>query len=123
MIYQVSSFWDYYTSTRSVGFSFYYSFYLEITESLMAAQAFVFFAAGFETSSTAISFALQELAHNPEIQERLIDEISDTLRDNDGKLSYEAVNEMKYLDMVIQGKLDKTNLLRHCLIILRATQT
>ncbi|XP_011304859.1 probable cytochrome P450 6a13 [Fopius arisanus] len=79
----------------------------EFTESLMSAQAFVFFVAGFETSSTAISFALQELAHNPEVQDKLIEEILDTVKKCRGELSYEVVNQMKYLDMVIQESLRK----------------
>lgn len=75
----------------------------EITENLLAAQAMVFFAAGFETSSTTISFALYELAIAPEVQEKLRTEILETLKRHNGQLSYDIVNEMKYLHMVIQG--------------------
>ncbi|XP_034946484.1 LOW QUALITY PROTEIN: cytochrome P450 6k1-like [Chelonus insularis] len=79
----------------------------EITETLLTAQAFVFFAAGFETSSTTISFALYELAIATEVQEKLRIEIMETLKKHQGKLSYEIINEMKYLNMVVQETLRK----------------
>ena len=41
---------------------------------------------------------------NPDIQKRLQDEIDRSLEENEGKFTYEAVNNMKYLDMVVSGK-------------------
>ncbi|CAD6201249.1 GSCOCT00013984001.2-RA-CDS, partial [Cotesia congregata] len=79
----------------------------EITENLLAAQAFVFFAAGFETSSTTISFALYELALNLKAQEKLRAEILKSLKKHNGQLSYDIVNEMKYLNMVLEETLRK----------------
>lgn len=75
-----------------------------LTFSELAAQAFVFFAAGFETSSTLMSFALIELAANQEIQDKLREEINSVLGGSSGELSYEAIHDMRYLDMVISGK-------------------
>lgn len=76
---------------------------IEWTESLLAAQAFIFFIAGFESSSKTISSALYELAIIPEIQEKLRIEIVNTLKKYNDQLSYDAINEMKYLDMVMKG--------------------
>ncbi|KAK0096947.1 hypothetical protein PV326_003798 [Microctonus aethiopoides] len=79
----------------------------EFTEALLASQAFVFFIGGFETSSTTISFALYELANVPEIQDKLRTEIKDLLKNNNGKLSYDVINEMKYLNLVLQEAMRK----------------
>lgn len=70
----------------------------------LAAQAFVFFVGGFETSSTTMTFALFELSQNQKIQDKLRDEIKTVLAKHDGKLTYDAVMEMYYLQNVIDGK-------------------
>ncbi|XP_024943135.1 probable cytochrome P450 6a14 isoform X2 [Cephus cinctus] len=78
-----------------------------LDENSIAAQAFVFFAAGYETSSTSISFCLHELALNPQIQEKLREDILQGIEKHDGKLNYDSIQEMKYLDMVVQETLRK----------------
>ncbi|XP_023937094.2 cytochrome P450 6a2 isoform X2 [Bicyclus anynana] len=64
----------------------------------LIAQVFVFFAAGFETSSSATSYTLLELALNPEIQRKIQDEIDQVLLKHDNKLCYDSVAEMTLLD-------------------------
>jgi cytochrome P450 family 6 len=76
----------------------------KITFNELAAQAFLFFLAGFETSSTTMTFCLYELAQNQEVQSKLRDEISSALDENEGKLDYESVMNLKYLQMVIDGE-------------------
>ncbi|XP_023709398.1 probable cytochrome P450 6a14 isoform X4 [Cryptotermes secundus] len=78
-----------------------------LSMSSMAAQAFAFFLAGFETSSTTMTFCLYELSVNPDIQERLRTEIDTVLEKHDGKISYEAVQEMSFLDKVVSETLRK----------------
>ncbi|XP_074098080.1 LOW QUALITY PROTEIN: cytochrome P450 6A1-like [Cotesia typhae] len=80
---------------------------IELTDKLLAAQLFVFFAAGFETSSTTIGNALYEMALNHSVQEKLRQEIKDELIRTDGKFTYEGVKNMKYLDKVIKETLRK----------------
>ncbi|XP_067009323.2 probable cytochrome P450 6a13 [Anabrus simplex] len=72
-----------------------------MTDTVLAAQVFIFFVAGFETSSTLMSFALYELALNPDVQTRLRDEVDATLQECEGNITYEAVQKMQYLDQVI----------------------
>lgn len=79
------------------------SFLSELTDTLLAAQAFVFFAAGFETSSTTISNALYELALNQEIQKKLREEIKEFDAKNAGDWKYETIKQMSYLDKVFKG--------------------
>lgn len=69
----------------------------------LAAQCFLFFLAGFETSSTTMTFCLYELAMNVDVQETLRAEILSILAKNDNVLTYENMLEMKYLQMVIDG--------------------
>ncbi|XP_051858217.1 probable cytochrome P450 6a14 [Drosophila albomicans] len=66
----------------------------------LAAQVFVFFIAGFETSSSNMSYALFELAKNKDSQSKLRTEIQSVLQKH-GKLTYGAMMEMTYLDQVI----------------------
>ncbi|XP_011160035.1 cytochrome P450 9e2 [Solenopsis invicta] len=73
----------------------------------MTSQAFIFFVAGFETSSTLMSFAAHEIAVNPDVQEKLRNEIDKVLEDTNGHPSYEAINGMKYLSAVINEALRK----------------
>uniref|UniRef100_A0A1A9ZPH1 Cytochrome P450 n=1 Tax=Glossina pallidipes TaxID=7398 RepID=A0A1A9ZPH1_GLOPL len=67
----------------------------------MAAQAFVFFIAGFETSSTTMSFCLYELAKHPDIQAKLRLEIETVLKQYNNELTYEALNSMSYMEQVV----------------------
>ncbi|CAL7950313.1 unnamed protein product [Xylocopa violacea] len=80
---------------------------VELTNALLTAQAFVFFAAGFETSSTTMAHALYELAQHQDIQDKLREEIRETYQKNDGVLTYQAIKDMKYLDKVFKETLRK----------------
>jgi len=68
------------------------------------AQALTFLTAGYETSGSTLSFALYELALHPEIQQRMRVEIMQVLSKHDGKLTYDGIQNMSYLDRVVSGE-------------------
>ncbi|KAG8233063.1 hypothetical protein J437_LFUL012939 [Ladona fulva] len=73
----------------------------------VAAQALGFFVDGSETSATLMSFAFFELAHNCDIQEKLRTEIKQVRNKYEGEISYDALQEMSYLEMVLLETLRK----------------
>ncbi|XP_067633194.1 uncharacterized protein [Eurosta solidaginis] len=79
--------------------------YDEGAQDALIAQAGLFFTAGFETSSTTMSFALYELAKHPAMQGRLRNEICDAFIAENSKLSYETITTLPYLSMVIDETL------------------
>ncbi|GJQ88390.1 Cyp6a9 [Trypoxylus dichotomus] len=76
-----------------------------LTIQQIAAQAYVFFVGGFDTSASTLTFLLHELAYNQEIQSKLREEIRETLREYDGKLTYDAIIGMKFMDQVVNETL------------------
>ncbi|XP_069964366.1 probable cytochrome P450 6a14 [Bactrocera oleae] len=78
-----------------------------LTLNQMVSQAFVFFVAGFDTSSTTMSLCLYELALNETIQKKVRAEIERVLNAHNNQLTYEALNEMQYLDQAVDETLRK----------------
>jgi cytochrome P450 family 6 len=76
----------------------------QLTIEEIAAQAFLFFLAGFETSSTVMSFALYELAANQEIQAKARECVRSTLKKHNGELTYESMIDMTYVTQCINGE-------------------
>lgn len=58
----------------------------------------------FETSSSTGSFALHNLATHQDVQNRLRDEITKVLAKHNNELTFDGMQEMKYLQMVIDGE-------------------
>lgn len=71
----------------------------EFDDETFLAQSTIFFIAGRETSITTMTFALVELAKHPDIQRKVREEICEKIKEHG--MTYEAVQEMKYLNQVI----------------------
>ncbi|XP_077276209.1 cytochrome P450 6B1-like [Temnothorax americanus] len=80
---------------------------IDFTDSLIAAQAFAFFLGGFETSSTAMTCALYELALNQKVQDKLREEIDEEYMKHDSNLTYEDIKKLEYLNKVLKETLRK----------------
>lgn len=76
---------------------------LKFTDDDITAQALIFFVAGFDSTATTISYMMLELALYPDVQETLQREIDETMLSCKGKLSYEILVKMTYLDQVVSG--------------------
>ncbi|KAH8290939.1 hypothetical protein KR054_007326 [Drosophila jambulina] len=78
----------------------------EFNDDDLLAQCLLFFAAGFETVATCLSFTFHELLSNPEAQQKLYEEIVAVEENLDGKpLDYDTLMGMKYLDCVVSESL------------------
>ncbi|KAL7027301.1 hypothetical protein ACKWTF_005400 [Chironomus riparius] len=80
----------------------------KLTFNEVAAQAFLFFIAGFETSSSTSNFCLFELSRHPEIQKQVQDEIDKvTKKANSKEITYDMLGDMKFLECCIDEALRK----------------
>ncbi|KAJ2939829.1 hypothetical protein O0L34_g18023 [Tuta absoluta] len=77
------------------------------TEDDLIAQAVLFFIAGFETVASSMTFLLYELAVNPDVQEKLVQEIRETEEKYGEKFDFNAVQKMAYMDMAVSELLRK----------------
>ncbi|XP_068940868.1 cytochrome P450 3A12-like [Petaurus breviceps papuanus] len=75
-----------------------------LTEMEIVAQAVTFLFAGYETTSTTLTFISYNLATHPEIQKKLHEEIDSTLP-NKATPTYDTIFQMEYLDMVVNETL------------------
>uniref|UniRef100_A0AAQ5ZW07 unspecific monooxygenase n=1 Tax=Amphiprion ocellaris TaxID=80972 RepID=A0AAQ5ZW07_AMPOC len=71
-----------------------------LTDQEILAQAMIFIFAGYETSSSTLSFVAYNLATNPHIQKTLQKEIDETFPEK-VRPNYDGLMQMEYLDMVV----------------------
>ncbi|XP_068206549.1 cytochrome P450 3A29-like [Palaemon carinicauda] len=76
----------------------------KMTEEEVADNAVVFLLAGYETTSTMLSYTTYLLAKHPDVQQRLYEEIVQHLNEKE-EVTYDMISELEYLDMVVNESL------------------
>lgn len=79
----------------------------------MAAQIFIFFAAGFRPVSFLIAMAIMELAMHRQFQVKLRNELESYLQDQPISSEIISKSELPFLDKVIKG----IPRLKYCVIV------
>nr|AAG28563.1 cytochrome P450 6D3 [Musca domestica] len=73
---------------------------------MIASNSFLFYIAGSETTASSTSFTIYELAMNPDALKKVQNEVDECLKKHgikpDGRLTYEAIQDMKYLDLCVK---------------------
>ncbi|XP_072168373.1 cytochrome P450 3A29-like [Diadema setosum] len=72
----------------------------KLTKEEIVGQGLFFFIAGYETTSTTLGFIAYSLATNPEVQDKLIQEVDEVTPDRDS-VNYRSIAKMTYLDGVV----------------------
>ncbi|CAO1427745.1 unnamed protein product [Diamesa hyperborea] len=78
-----------------------------LTMNQIAAQSFIFYAGGFESSSTTMTYCLYELSLNQELQDKTRKSIRAVVEKHQGQFTYEAVNEMHFVEQCVNETLRK----------------
>ncbi|GAB0087598.1 hypothetical protein DMENIID0001_019260 [Sergentomyia squamirostris] len=77
----------------------------KMTFNELAAQAFVMFFGGFETSANTIEWFLCNMAGNPEIQDRARQEVNEVFKKYNGELTFDSIKELTYLRQCVDETL------------------
>ena len=71
------------------------------TDKDIIANSIIFFAAGFDTTATLLTYTTYCLAMYPDVQEKLFREISDAVQSRKVDMDYEMVTSLEYLDCFV----------------------
>lgn len=74
------------------------------------AQILLYIVGSFETSSFATSYAAYEIAKSKDIQDKLRAEINDGVAKNGGKLDFDLITNLDYLNRIVKGTKSSLNL-------------
>ncbi|XP_021957659.1 cytochrome P450 9e2 [Folsomia candida] len=76
-----------------------------MNDDVIAANAVLFILGGYDTTQSVLLFCAYALALNPDVQDKLRAEVDTVLEENDNQFSYDSLNRMTYLEMVINETL------------------
>jgi len=76
-----------------------------LTSEQIIGQAIIFIMAGFETTASTLSSLSYCLAKNPDVLEKLVDEVDRVVETSEGKIDQESIREMPYLEACIKETL------------------
>lgn len=77
----------------------------QLTDDEIVAQCMLFYLAGYDTTSNALTWAARLLAFHPDVQQRLQAEIDEKLPSDADHITFDVVNDMPYLDNVLSETL------------------
>jgi hypothetical protein len=86
-----------------------------LSDDVIIAQSVLFILAGFDTTQSLLLFAVYELALCPHVQEKLAKEVQKARQAGGGKFTYENINQLEYLDKVINGEVKVMHTLEYAL--------
>ena len=78
---------------------------LVIITLIIIGQAIVFILAGFETTASTLTSLSYCLAKNPDVLEKLMEEVNEVVEASEGKIDQESIREMPYLEACIKETL------------------
>ncbi|KFB51698.1 AGAP007480-PA-like protein [Anopheles sinensis] len=71
---------------------------IEVNENHAVGHSVTFLTEGFETSSSLMSYLLFQLAVNPTIQDRVVDELRSVLKETEGTLTEPSLHKLVYME-------------------------
>ncbi|KAL9890828.1 cytochrome P450 6d5 isoform 1-T1 [Glossina fuscipes fuscipes] len=77
-----------------------------MTVDVIAAQLYLFYIAGFETTASTSAFTLYELARYPKLLQKAQQDVEKAVEQH-SSLTYDALKDMKYLDLCIKETIRK----------------
>ena len=82
----------------------------KVSEDEVVATALVLLIAGYDTTGMTLTYLAYAMSKNPEIQQKLQEEVDQAFEDNNGELpEYNVIQSLPYIDMVLHETLRKYN--------------
>ncbi|XP_063361860.1 cytochrome P450 6B6-like [Cydia amplana] len=78
---------------------------LDITDEMIAAQAYIFFELGNESTASTLGFLLYQLALNPDIQDKVVAEIKEILDKHNEEITLQSILDLSYMGKVFDETL------------------